>query len=60
MGVVATKTLLYVQTFMQEPGVFVVEPPLSLPDEARTEFEREFVEAGKPIFRGRWKHAAGV
>ena len=40
---------------MQEPGFFVAEPPLSLPDEARTEFECEFLAAGQPVFRGRWK-----
>jgi tRNA (guanine-N7-)-methyltransferase len=42
---------------MQEPGCFVAEPPLSLPDEARTEFEREFLAAGQPVFRSRWKRA---
>jgi tRNA (guanine-N7-)-methyltransferase len=28
--------------------------PLSLPEEARTEFERAFLAVGKPIYRGRW------
>jgi tRNA (guanine-N7-)-methyltransferase len=47
-------------TLMRESGFFVAEPPLSLPDEARTEFEREFLTTGKPVFRGRWKKAVGV
>jgi len=48
-----------ITTLMQESGVFVAESPLSLPDEARTEFEREFLVEGKPVFRGRWKRADG-
>ena len=49
-----------ITTLMQESGAFVAESPLSLPDEARTEFERGFIVEGKPVFRGRWKRAAGV
>ena len=45
---------------MQEPGVFLAESALSLPDGARTEFEREFLEAGQPVFRGRWKRAGRI
>ena len=47
-------------TLMQESGVFAAESPLPLPDEARTEFEREFLAAGMLVFRGRWKRAACV
>ena len=45
---------------MREPGSFVAESPLSLPDDARTEFEREFIAAGRPVFRGRWKRRHGA
>ena len=49
-----------ITALMGKSGVFVLGSPLSLPDEARTEFEREFLGAGTPVFRGRWKRAASV
>ena len=33
---------------------FRQEPPLSLPAEAQTDFEKEFLAAGRPVYRARW------
>lgn len=60
---VATDQKNYFQeitALMGESGVFAAKSPLSLPDEARTEFECGFLAEGKPVFRGRWKRVAGV
>lgn len=39
-------------------GEFRREAPISLPVEAQTDFEREFLAAGKTVFRGRWVKAS--
>jgi len=54
---VATDHAEYFQEIAQRmavSGVFVPEPPESLPEEARTDFERGFLAAGQTICRGRY------
>lgn len=43
-----------IELVMTESGVFTRAVTESLPEEAQTDFEREFLDAGKPICRGRW------
>ncbi len=43
-----------IQKSFGRSGLFVEHPPASWPEEARTEFEREFLAAGMPIHRCRW------
>jgi tRNA (guanine-N7-)-methyltransferase len=40
---------------LTESQKFREQRPLELPDEARTEFERLFLAAGKPILRSQWE-----
>jgi tRNA (guanine-N7-)-methyltransferase len=44
----------WIQREFQQSGQFVENDPLVLPREAWTDFEREFVEAGKKVYRCRW------
>lgn len=39
---------------MNASGLFRTEPPLALPEEARTEFEKIFLAKGDHIHRARW------
>jgi tRNA G46 methylase TrmB len=43
------------QTVMLPVKELAVCPVVSLPVEAQTDFEKEFLAAGKPIHRGRWQ-----
>jgi tRNA G46 methylase TrmB len=43
------------QTVMLPVKEFAACPVVSLPVEAQTDFEKEFLAAGKPIHRGRWR-----
>lgn len=54
---VATDNAPYFQQIvelMNGSGLFRAEPPLALPEEARTEFEQIFLAKGDSIHRARW------
>lgn len=40
---------------MVQSGKYTAEPFEPLPEEARTDFERDFIAAGKPIYRARYR-----
>jgi tRNA (guanine-N7-)-methyltransferase len=42
------------QRVMGESGLYTVTKTEELPEEARTDFERDFIAAGKPIYRCRY------
>lgn len=44
----------WIQRAFATSARFAEAEPLLLPPEARTEFEKEFVAAGKPVYRCRW------
>jgi len=45
----------WIQREFQKDGGFLEGQPVSLPEEASTDFERKFVEAGKKVYRSRWQ-----
>ena len=45
----------WIQREFQKSGQFVETEPAQLPPEAWTDFEREFVAAGKKVYRCRWQ-----
>ena len=45
----------WIQREFQKNGQFSEKEPVQLPQEAWTDFEREFVAAGKKVYRGRWQ-----
>jgi tRNA (guanine-N7-)-methyltransferase len=45
----------WIQREFQKYGGFVKDEPRPLPEEARTDFERKFVAAGRTIHRCRWQ-----
>ena len=45
----------WIQSEFKKNGQFAENEPLRLPPEAWTDFEREFVAAGKKVYRGRWQ-----
>lgn len=55
---VATDDASYFAQIVGLMNGFRVEPPLSLPEEARTEFEKIFLAKGQAIHRGRWVKAS--
>jgi tRNA (guanine-N7-)-methyltransferase len=48
---------VWIQREFQKDGGFVKAEPVSLPEEARTDFERKFVAAGRHVYRGRWQRS---
>jgi tRNA (guanine-N7-)-methyltransferase len=44
----------WIQRAFQTSGRFAETEPVALPPEARTDFEKEFVAAGKQVYRCRW------
>ena len=44
----------WIQRAFEESARFTQAEPIALPPEARTDFEREFIAAGKPVYRCRW------
>jgi tRNA G46 methylase TrmB len=45
----------WIQREFQKDGGFMQSQPVTLPEEASTDFERKFVAAGKEIYRSRWQ-----
>jgi tRNA (guanine-N7-)-methyltransferase len=45
----------WIQREFQKDGGFLEGQPVSLPEEASTDFERKFVEAGRKVYRSRWQ-----
>ncbi len=45
----------WIQREFQKDGGFIRDEPPLLPEEARTDFERKFVVAGRVIYRCRWQ-----
>ncbi len=45
----------WIQREFQKDGGFLKDEPAPLPEEARTDFERKFVAAGKAVYRCRWQ-----
>jgi tRNA G46 methylase TrmB len=45
----------WIQREFQKTGQFEEQDPVALPAEAWTEFERQFVAAGKRVYRCRWQ-----
>jgi tRNA (guanine-N7-)-methyltransferase len=45
----------WIQREFQKSGQFAENEPAQLPPEAWTDFEREFVAAGKKVYRCRWQ-----
>jgi len=45
----------WIQREFQKDGGFTQGQPVSLPEEASTDFERKFVEAGRNVYRSRWQ-----
>jgi tRNA (guanine-N7-)-methyltransferase len=45
----------WIQREFQKDGGFLRDEPAPLPEEARTDFERKFVAAGRKVYRCRWQ-----
>jgi tRNA (guanine-N7-)-methyltransferase len=45
----------WIQREFQKDGGFLKDEPAPLPEEARTDFERKFVAAGRAVYRCRWQ-----
>jgi tRNA (guanine-N7-)-methyltransferase len=46
---------VWIQREFQKDGGFLKDEPPPLPEEARTDFERKFVAAGRKVYRSRWQ-----
>ena len=45
----------HIENVMETAGSFEDLPPLTFPEDARTEFETEFLKAGHSVYRMRWR-----
>lgn len=54
---VATDNAPYFEQIVGLMSGFEREPPVPLPEEARTEFEKIFLAKGDPVYRARWRKA---